>query len=366
MTARGRLVLIGAGHAHLHVLANVSRLVARGHDVVVVAPGRFWYSGLATGMLGGRFDPADDQVDVARLAERSGCRHLDDEVASLDPDARRIRTRSGRVIDYDAASVSIGSEVKPLAGQDDHAVFAAKPIARLASLRAALERGDLPGRRILVVGGGRTGCELAANLAALERRGGRTPCVTLVAADEGGLAGLGGDAAGEIRRALEAGGVRIRTDGPVLRLERGRAILADGAIGFDVAVNATGLRPPRTLGAFGLALDASGALRVDRHLRSVSHPSVHGAGDCIAFPGATLPQAGVYAVRQGPVLRHNLLAALEGRTPIRFRPQRRYLWIMNLGDGTGLASYGPLHCRSRLALRVKDWIDQRFVRRFAG
>jgi NADH dehydrogenase FAD-containing subunit len=70
---------------------------------------------------------------------------------------------------------------------------------------------------------------------------------------------------------------------------------------------------------------------------------------------------GVYAIRQAPVLTANLEAALDGRPPVPFRPQRRYLAILNLGDGTGLATWGGLWWHGRAAFRLKDLIDRRFL-----
>ena len=109
--------------------------------------------------------------------------------------------------------------------------------------------------------------------------------------------------------------------------------------------------------------DGAGALRVDATLRSIADPTVFGAGDCIAFEGRALPHIGVHAVKQAPVLLHNLLAALDGRPPRRYRPQRRALLILNLGDGTGLATWGRLAWRGRAAFWVKDRIDRRWLER---
>src|SRR5947209_4469363 len=60
----GRVVLLGAGHAHLDAIRHARSFTRRGFDLTVVAPGPFWYSGLATGMLGGEYAPEDDQIDV--------------------------------------------------------------------------------------------------------------------------------------------------------------------------------------------------------------------------------------------------------------------------------------------------------------
>lgn len=63
------VILVGAGHAHLYVTAHAEALVAAGARVVHISPGKFWYSGLATGMLGGRYSAGEDQVDPRTLAE---------------------------------------------------------------------------------------------------------------------------------------------------------------------------------------------------------------------------------------------------------------------------------------------------------
>jgi selenide,water dikinase len=73
----------------------------------------------------------------------------------------------------------------------------------------------------------------------------------------------------------------------------------------------------------------------------------------------------VYAVRQGPVLTHNLRTANMG-TPLKaFAPQRDFLTLLNLGDGTALGSKWGRTVEGRWVMRLKDWIDRRWVRRFS-
>ena len=360
-----RVVLLGAGHAHLHVLRNAARVMRGGCSLTVVAPELFWYSGMATGMLGGQYGPEQDQIDVVALVRQGGARLVCDRVTGLDPAARLVRLAGRPPLPYDVLSVALGSDAAPLPGGAGAALFAAKPIHRLWELRQRLEaKLDGPAPRILVVGGGLSGCELAANVAALARRLNRTVSVTLLTTPGGLLRQVPAPIARTVLRALRRGGVTVRQDGPVLATDAQAAhIPGGGVVPFDILVNATGLRPAPVLRHFGLPLDAEGGLIVDRHLRSVADPAVHGAGDCIAFEGKALPRAGVFAVRQGPVLLANILAALDGAAPQAFRPQRRYLWIMNLGDGIGLATYGRWHWHGRAAFQVKDWIDRRFMQR---
>ena len=86
-----RAVLLGAGHAHLDAIRHARSFTSRGFELVVVAPGPFWYSGLATGMLGGEYSPEEDQVDVARLVERRR-RTFHSRHGSDDRPARAVRS----------------------------------------------------------------------------------------------------------------------------------------------------------------------------------------------------------------------------------------------------------------------------------
>ena len=115
----------------------------------------------------------------------------------------------------------------------------------------------------------------------------------------------------------------------------------------------------------GLPVDERGFLRVGDDLRCTEYPQIFAAGDCATLDSEPeLPKAGVYAVRQGPVLAANLRAVARGRRLRPFRPQRDFLVLLNTGDGHAILSRGGLALRSRFAWRLKDAIDRRFIRRY--
>jgi NADH dehydrogenase FAD-containing subunit len=95
---------------------------------------------------------------------------------------------------------------------------------------------------------------------------------------------------------------------------------------------------------------------------------VFATGDCARWPGAGLPKAGVHAVRMGPVLAHNLRAALQappGAGGFRtHQPQRHFLALLATGDGHAIASRGPFGAEGAWAWRWKDHIDRRFLATF--
>jgi NADH dehydrogenase FAD-containing subunit len=338
-------VLVGAGHAHLHIIKHAELFRRQGHELVVVAPGPFWYSGLATGMLGGFYSPELDQIDVAALAEQGGGRVVCDRMVGLDRSAGAVTLeRSGR-LDFDALSLNLGSAPAPIPGSDSADVFTVKPIERLRDLRAALERRFATNRRaptrIVVAGGGATAAELAGNIARMAEQHRAVLSITVMATGGHVLQHLPAGAGAAVRANLEGRGVRFRTGFRVGRIDEGCAI-SDGGdrVGFDLLVNATGLHPSKILAGFDLPLAPDGGMRVNDTLRSPADQRIHGGGDCVALDGHDLPRIGVYAIRQAPVLLHNLLATLAGRAPRRFEPQKQYLWIINLGDGSAVAIRG--------------------------
>lgn len=365
------IVLVGAGHAQLHTLKNLSGLTARGHAVTLVAPGPFWYSGLATGVLGGHYPESLDQVDVARLARQGGGRFIQDQVTRIDPAAKRLTLAGGDSLSYDLLSLTTGSEVPALPGTEGHArCFTVKPIPRLMELKAALEERFKRHRAravvVLVAGGGVTACELAANILALAASRGGSVLVTVLSGGEP-LSQLPPKAAKRVVADLERRGVVFRTGARVRRVEGVEAVTEDGdRLPFDLFLNATGLHPRPLARESGLPADRHGALIVDDALRSPADPTIFGAGDGVALDGHELPKVGVYAIRQAPILCHNLLAAAEGQPLRRFVPQKDYLWIMNLGDRRGLAVRGGSWWAGRGAWWLKDRIDRRFLKQYAG
>ncbi len=106
-------------------------------------------------------------------------------------------------------------------------------------------------------------------------------------------------------------------------------------------------------------------MKVRETLQTVGHDDIFAVGDCASLVTAPdLAKAGVYAVRQGPVLARNLKARLAGRPLYPYRPQSDFLSLLNLGDGRAVASKWALSAEGAWAWRLKDRIDRRFIRRY--
>ena len=167
MPPERRLLLVGAGHAHLHLVRQATRLARAGYRTTLVAPAWFDYSGAASGIAAGGRDPGDGRIDVAALALDGPVEHLQGLVTAVDLAARTATTDSGALIEWDLVSFNIGSvaDVPPVTTHA--AVVMVKPLSDLARLRDRLAHPSQGrGHHVTVIGAGASGIELAAHLAA--------------------------------------------------------------------------------------------------------------------------------------------------------------------------------------------------------
>jgi NADH dehydrogenase FAD-containing subunit len=363
-----QLILVGGGHAHLTCLKRLREFVGRGHRVTLVGPSSYhYYSGMGPGMLAETYRPQEVRFNIQKMAEAGGGRFLKGVVEKIKPVERNLVLTSGEEVPYDVASFNIGSGVPttnlPIA--PGARVFTVKPIEQLLLAQRYLkELVKKESQQILIAGGGPAGLEITANLWRLVSVLGGHARMTLVAG-----ARLMGDFPDKVRtlalESLTGRGVEVIEGSYLKEVRTNAALLADGRVlPFDMLFLALGVRPSALFLNSGLPTGPDGGLLVNDFLQSVAHPEIFGGGDCIHFQPQPLDKVGVYAVRENPILFHNLLAALDGAKMLPFKPKGTYLLIFNLGDGRAVFWKKRLAFNHRLAFWLKDYIDRRFMRRF--
>ncbi len=363
------LVLVGGGHAHVHVLKRFGMRPVPGVRVTLITRDlETPYSGMLPGYVAGVYGFLECHIDMVRLARFAGARLIHDEAVGLDRAARRVLCRNHPPFRYDVVSLDIGSTPRSddVPGAAEHAV-AVKPIDRFGRRWEALlaRAAARPQLRLAVVGGGAGGVELAlaAQHRLTEQLAGSAE-VTLVTR-EGLLPSHNRGARDLLARILEQRGIQLLTDAPVACVEQGRLNIADGrTVAFDEALWVTDASGAPWLADTGLPLDERGFLLVDETLRSPADPAVFAAGDIATMPAHPREKAGVYAVRAGPPLADNLRRALAGRRLRRAVPQKRALALIGTGDGRAVASRGPIAAYGRALWLLKDWIDRRWMRKY--
>ena len=362
-----QLLLVGAGHAHAQVLQGWALAPLPGVALTVVSPQALApYSGMVPGWLAGLYRYDEIVIDFQALAHAAGARWVAGELHALDAASQRVRLAGGEELPYTVLSLNVGSTLRPPVLADAH-VLSLRPLSALRPGWEALLHGwqaaaSTAPLDVAAVGGGAAGVEsVLAVVAHLRRlRPDRRVSGALFSRGAELLPGFAAPARRAAERALAAAGIALKLG------EAGDATTLAGA---GVVLWATGAqahdwqREASRRG--GLAASDEGFIHVDAQLRSSSHPSVFAVGDGANWaPGPALPKAGVYAVRQGPVLLHNLRAALSGGALQTYEPQRRFLALLATADGRAIAARGPFGAHGRWAWHWKDHIDSGFMGRF--
>ena len=365
------LLLIGGGHAHAILLRMWGMNPLPGVRLTLVNPGPTApYTGMLPGFVAGHYGQSDLEIDLVRLARFASARLVLDQVTGLDLSHSRAQLSARPDIAFDLVSLDIGvtsSVSPPIPGQSQ--LFPVKPLGAFTEawdrFLAAVHEGE-KAPRVAVVGAGLGGVELAMAMA--WRLRGVAPDrskirVTLIESACDILPGSPPALRRSLRTSLLAQGIVIQAGATVTGLDEEGVHLSDGGVvNAALSVAAAGARPAGWLSQTGLALQ-SGFVRVDANLRSVSHPQVFAVGDIAHLDASPRSKAGVYAVRQGPTLHHNLKAALSGSALKRFKPQADHLKLVSLGGRSAVAEKWGVALTGEWLWRWKNRIDQRFMER---
>src|SRR5271166_6333895 len=104
------LVLVGGGHAHVHVLKSFGMRPLPGVRVTLVARDvETPYSGMLPGWVAGHYAFDECHIDLGRLARFAGARLVHDAAIGIDRAGQRLSCRSHPPIRWDFLSLDIGS-----------------------------------------------------------------------------------------------------------------------------------------------------------------------------------------------------------------------------------------------------------------
>lgn len=286
-----RVVVVGGSLGGLRVAEAVRGARFTGELVVVGAEPHLPYNRPPLSK-----EALADGVDAAALEFRRR-RSVEDVVWRLghaavkaDLDARTVTLDDGTELAWDGLAVATGLRARHLALAGP---TGGRHVLRTLDDAAAL-RGDLgPGRRLVVVGAGFIGCEVAATAV-------KHGCAVSVVAPEAVPLErqLGAEVGTAMQRRHEAHGVHFHLGRLPVRYEPGpdpsrvgAVVLDDGTeLGADAVVEAVGCRP-NVEWLEGSGLDLADGVRTDAWMRAVgadgaARPDVVAVGDVARWPNA--------------------------------------------------------------------------------
>lgn len=354
------LIMIGAGHSNLVAIAELLPRTSCAYKVILLSDVNLApYSGMLPGFLAGIYSEEEILFDLKRLRDYYGFELIIEAAVEVNSAQNTVRLSSGAVLHYDCLTINTGISPTPLLSDNKGAekIIYAKPLSQLIPKwnHFLSTKGD---SKIAVVGAGSAGVEVACALS-VRKKG----TVTLFSMNETILPELSNSAQNKVLAQLSHLKVRVETNAQVASYLDGKVILNNGRqYTNDFVFVTTGAQPQRIKG--DLACDTNGYLQTSTTLLVHNTQNVFAAGDCITFDQKPLPKAGVFAVRQGKVLAHNLLAFLDHKPLKDYIPQKEFLKILMIGENIGLATKGVFHFMGSVAWKLKEHLDRKFMKRY--
>jgi NADPH-dependent 2,4-dienoyl-CoA reductase/sulfur reductase-like enzyme/ferredoxin len=365
----GRIVIVGASLAGLRAAAVLRREGFTGSLTMIGDESQRPYDRppLSKQVLDGWVPPV--HTELPRSEELDAQWLLGVPATGLDLAAKQVRLGDGSTVDYDRLLIATGTRARPWPNPAEAAldgVFALHTLNDSAALRRRL--ADRP-RRVLVIGGGFTGSEVAStcrnqDLAVTVVERGQTPLV-------GALGGVVGAVAADMQREH---GVDLRCGVTVTRMEGDddgrlrRAHLSDGStVDADVAVVALGaIGNTAWLYGSGLAVGAR-AVGVDAGCRvfdanGMAADNVFAAGDVARCPHPLYDYQFLAlehwgnAVAQAEVAAHNMVSSPADRWPHLSSP---VFWSAQFG--TNIKSVGVPTYADEIVITQGSLAERRFV-----
>ncbi|MEM8501849.1 MAG: selenide, water dikinase SelD [Cyanobacteria bacterium P01_D01_bin.1] len=395
-----RLVLVGGGHSHALVLRKIG-MNPWPTDVQVTLITNLAdtpYSGMLPCHIAGLYDFDTAHIDLRPLTRFANCQLIMEEMIGLDPVGQKVICRNRPPIAYDTLSIDTGSTPakSQVLGADRHAI-PAKPVPHLLkawdsylkSLESALNKDSRTPATIGIVGGGVGGVEMAfamqVRLQQLVRRYSQDRpnqnkpsqngpsqnqkqqvSVHIFQRSKHLAKGRNRLTQWMVERLCQKREIHVHTQETVCEVLPTAVRCESGlVVKCDCTFWVTNASAPSWLKNSSLALTEDGFIAVNDTLQTLSHPNIFAAGDVATMINHKRPKAGVFAVRQGPPLYKNLKRQVTNKPPQPFKPQSRYLNIIDTDTNSAIASWGPLAIHAQWCRTWKDSIDQKFMRLFS-
>jgi selenide,water dikinase len=362
------LVLVGGGHSHALVLRQWAMNPLPGVRITLISPQTMTpYSGMLPGLIAGHYSFEQTHIDLVKLALWANIRFIQDKVTAIDAETKTLALGNRPDIEFDVVSIDIGSTPnQQIEGANKYST-PVKPIsdfyARWNLIQEQVKQHKI--KSLAVVGGGAGSVEVIMAFACKLQKTNTSLQYHLITGAEDILPGYNHQVITQVKKQLKKYNITVHNSTRVTKLskglvhcQKGDPILSDEIIWCTQASGASWLKKGQ------LACDDAGFMNVRQTLQSLEYDYVFGAGDIVNMVASPRPKAGVYAVRQAPVLFHNLQAVLLNQKLMNYKPQDGFLSLLALGEKKATGSKSLVSFSGDWVWRWKDSIDRKFMDKF--
>ncbi|MCJ8282566.1 MAG: FAD-dependent oxidoreductase [Rivularia sp. ALOHA_DT_140] len=349
------MVLLGGGHSHVIALKMFAMNALPGVRITLITDySDSPYSGMLPGHIAGFYTRDECHIDLRKLASFAQVRLYIDSVTDIDLQNNLVICKNRPDVSFDLLSIDIGSTPATISvpGATKYAI-PAKPVGNLLrswyELVNHVKENPRKPVKIAIVGGGAGGVELALSMQGNLVQYNPNLEIHLFGRDKQLMPNANPILGNLLRRIIIERGIKLHLGETVCKVARDEDIQISNVIcesGLQVKCNytfwVTQASAPEWLKKTGISTSERGFILVNDYLQSLSHSNVFAAGDIATMENHPRAKAGVFAVRQGKPLFENLRRCLLGKSLKKFVPQKDYLSLIGMGDGSAIATRGWL------------------------
>jgi NADH:ubiquinone reductase (H+-translocating) len=343
-----KVLVVGGGFAGYNAVARLCRLARGRDDVGVMLISRenyFTFWPMLASVIGGDVETKNVAQPLRRTLIRLGASFRRADLEGVDTE-RQVVMAAGKEFPYDHLVLSLGAQPAyfGIPGVEEHAISikgigAGEEITDRVIERyeeTTLAGGDVPKSKLtfVIIGGGATGVEVAAELHNLLREllvpdypniHPDRPQVILIDANKEVLKELDPALRRVAQKRLHDLRIKVINNVKAREVKSDRVILTDGReIASENVIWTAGARASEKLDDLPFPHDERRGVAVDRFMRVEGYENVWAVGDCAANVdenGAPVPPNAQAAVQEGETVAENILAAIDGEEPSPFRYQ---------------------------------------------
>ncbi|MGE3757473.1 MAG: NAD(P)/FAD-dependent oxidoreductase [Pseudobdellovibrionaceae bacterium] len=351
------VVLAGSGHAHLEVIKAFSKEEIAAHRFLLISPRRqTYYSGLIPRLITGEIDVSKLTINSADFAEAKGFYFLQDSIQAINHAENTVTLASGKMERFDLLSMNVGGTPKKIPTESPFNTIYLRPFDDFMPRWREVQRicSACVSPRFVVVGGGAAAVEVATALRIrLNRNQARKSEVHLVTKGPRLCEGYTEQISDSIQRSLLDFSIQVHLNEAVGEILSKHIKLSSGEkLEFDSIFIVTPTEPSEITSA-----------KIDSTLRISSN--IFAVGDGATMLGhPELPRSGVIAVHQGRHLAQSIRNILSHQSPKDFAIRSKQLNILISGENSARLVWGNFSFEGRLPLQIKNWIDERYMRKF--
>ncbi|MFM2074468.1 MAG: hypothetical protein RJB34_773 [Pseudomonadota bacterium] len=378
------LLLIGAGHAHVHFLRRWAAKPCPGWRVTLLCTKtRHTHSAMLAGYLTGRYTAQDCQIDLPPLMEQAGVTWIQGQCVGIKthahPDPHQVtytpldgtdgiqHTLACDLLSIEEASSPDGDALeKAMPGASEHAL-SLHPVEALVAVfwPKVIEAARQHAPSVVVIGAGTEAVELVFAAEQSLRLNG-------VSGARFGLVTGSGPWLHDVPEAIRQGVVAQLRQRQISLIHAtctaigGNTLELDSQtqLTCDVPILAMDSPAPVWTNGCGLALLPSGHVLTTPHLRSTNNERVFVVGEASACQDQPNNREAANSLAARDTLAYNLWATVAGKWLKKYHPSTRGLRVVSFGAGQAIAQWRRWTVEGALAWWWKSRQDRAVVRAY--